>query len=181
MAHRSIGSLQPALLTNYSDRHLPVSRTLVEIAENDLLPGAYPDTTVRHRVTLRRAHERAAQMRVSVLISPPGVVRIVGIGRSNLFESALEIGYTARLKFQRGDAQSRAYAGNVDHPRSDPALRYDARDFRGDIEYVAMAARSDREFLLEDRHGYLPNSASKAAIFPTRRRWRSAPEKRACT
>src|SRR5579871_4479836 len=120
-------------------------------------------------------------MRVSVLISPAGVVRVVGVRRRDLFESSFEVGNTTRLKLQRGNAQGRAHSGNIDDPGANPALHHDARDIRRDIEHVAMPSRRYREFLLEDGHGYLPNCASKAVIFATRRRWRSAPEKRART
>lgn len=57
------------------------------------------------------------------------------------------------------------------------ARSHDPGDLPGDVQHVRASLGRKGNVFLKDRHRYLPKSASKAAIFPSRRRWRSAPEK----
>src|ERR1035441_7840175 len=90
---------------DHRDYHPPLPRSVVEIAENNLLPRADVQPAGGYRVALGRAHQRAAQMRVAVFVAPAGVVRIVRVGWRYLFERALEVCHAARFVLQGGHAQ----------------------------------------------------------------------------
>lgn len=101
------------ILTDDRNDDPALAGPLIEITQYDLLPGAQGKRSGNDREAFRGANQRAAQVRVAVLIPPAGVMGVVAVRRGDLIECALEIGDASRFKFQRGDAERRTDAGDI--------------------------------------------------------------------
>src|SRR6516164_4081162 len=142
----------PRLLPHDGDDHLPLARAVVEIAQHDLLPRPNGDLAARNRVASGRTDKRTAQVRIAILVAPSRIVSIVGIRGGDLIQGSLEVSYTAWFKFQRGNAQGRTDAGDIDDSGFNAAGGHNARHVPSYVDDVTAAAGREANLLLKDLH-----------------------------
>src|SRR5947209_2414884 len=82
-------------LPDHGHSNLALAGALVEIAEHDLLPGAEREFAAGQGEAFGRTDQGAAQVRVSVVIAPARVMRVVGIGGCDLFQRAAHVAYAS--------------------------------------------------------------------------------------
>ena len=122
------------------DDDLTFAGPVIEVTQDDLLPGAQSHSSAGDRKTLRSAYERATQVRIAILVAPTCVVSVVCIRRSDLLKGTLEIGDAPGFKFQSGDTERGTGAGDVYDAYLNAASADDASDLGGNIQDMAAAS-----------------------------------------
>src|SRR5262249_7066579 len=116
------------------------------------LPGAEVERTVRNRKTLRRAHQRTAQMGVAIVVAPARVVCILAAGRRDLFQGTLEVRNRTRFELDGRDRQRRPTPGHVDDTLLHAALGDDAGYLRRNVDHLRVTLGRDTKEFLEYGH-----------------------------
>src|SRR5262249_26505525 len=130
-------------LAEYRDGDLTVSWAIVEVAQDDLLPGAEMQGSVGDGEAPGRAKQSAAKVGIAVVIAPTCVVRVLVVGRCDLVEGALEAGYGAGFELDGGDAERGSEACHVDDAGFRPALRHDPLHPFREVDDVGIAPRRE--------------------------------------
>src|SRR5918999_138574 len=71
---------------DYLNNHRSLPRTVVEVDQHELLPGAEREAAVAHRDRLGRAHEGRSDVRVRVGVVVQAVVLVVALRRDQALE-----------------------------------------------------------------------------------------------
>jgi len=66
-------------------QYIPISRTIIKVNKNDLLPGPENQTTINERYSQRGAEKRGAHMGITISIAPSGIMPI----KDSLWNKAL--------------------------------------------------------------------------------------------
>jgi hypothetical protein len=86
-----ISSGQNLLLADKLHDYLSRAGSIVEIDQDDLLPGAEIETTVIERKSQRGLDEKGTQMRKTVTVAPCLVMRVSNVGRDHLLHEPWDI------------------------------------------------------------------------------------------
>ena len=101
------------------DYYLPLSRPVIKIHKDDLLPGTQGQFTLHDRDGQGSFNQRCADMAVAVSITPAGVMGIALIRRSQLIKQALEILHASTFVLQGRQTAGSRRGENGQQPRLD--------------------------------------------------------------
>src|SRR2546430_1328584 len=135
------------------DEVVSASRFVVELEEDDLLPGAHRRRAGDHRDREAGPEERRANMAVSVSILPSSFVAV----RQALRKESLEGGgdvlrHEARLEFVRDDCARAARREDACEAFGDLALRDDVEHLAGNVDGLGAGARFHGDYFMVGNH-----------------------------
>src|SRR5918992_3306389 len=81
---------------DYLNHHRSLPRTVVEVDQHELLPGAERETAVAHRDGLRGTYDRRSDVGVGVGVVVQAVVLVVALRRDQALEHIAEVPHAAR-------------------------------------------------------------------------------------
>ena len=78
-------------MPDVGEHNAATPRMKITLDEDDLLPSAEDAPAVSDRYGQRRAHQRRPEVGKSVTVTPPQIVMVRATGRSDFFESLVQI------------------------------------------------------------------------------------------
>src|SRR5712692_3828158 len=96
-------SLPSLRLSDEVNEDFPRARAIIEVEQDNLLPGAKKQPAAFNRDLKRGAEERSAQMGEAVVISPTIIVVIFFVGRDEFLQYFLQILNQTGLVLDRGE------------------------------------------------------------------------------
>ena len=130
----------------------PLARAVVEVDQDEVLPGAERQASVEDRHGLRWADHGGALMRVRVAVVVEPVVLVVAGGRDQSLEHRPQVGDAAGLELHRRDRRRRAADECERLSRLDAGLLDESPDRVGDVADVGIPPSGEAQFGCVNRH-----------------------------
>ena len=136
------------------DDHGPVARAVVEVDQDELLPGAEREPPADHRHLLGGADQRGALVGVGVGVVVEPVVLVVALDRDQPVEQGPQVGDAAGLELHRRDRGGRPAHEGGDEPVVDRPLGHHPLDVGGDVDDVGITTGREPQFPAVHHRGH---------------------------
>jgi len=135
------------------DDQIAGAGTVVEVDEDDLLPGAEEHFAIGEGDGQGRPLQGGADVGGTVAVAPGQVVVVGFVRRGEFFVGFREVLEQTRFEFNGGDAAGGAAVENGDLAFGKAVFIDNGGDFTGDVDDVGVAASGDGEVIGDDFHG----------------------------